>query len=262
MFVLDNPIGADICGMGQVEREQGMRTEKAASGLTSWGVALSAQLFAVAPAITEPFSGYTEDQLPLPQPDPVIQPPGWAFAIWGIIYLWLVAGALYGVLRARHTSDWQAMRPPLIVALLVGAAWLWIANASAIWGTITIFIMAGAAIAALLWSGREDWWWQTAPVGMFAGWLTAASGVSLAVTLAGFGVLGPTAAAIVALIGVITVAVAVLVTRPTAWTYALGAGWALFGVTITALGQDNMVVLVLASAGLAGLAAIAIRGAR
>lgn len=236
-----------------------MSNDQAGSGFLSWGVALSALLFAVAPVITEPFSGYTDDQLLIPQPDPVIQPPGWAFSIWGIIYLWLVAGALYGVLRARRATDWQAMRPPLLVALLVGAAWLWIANTSAIWGTVTIFIMAGAAIAALLWAGRDDWWWQTAPVGLFAGWLTAASGVSLAVTLAGFGVLGPTAAAIVALIGVITVAVAVLVTRPTAWTYALGAGWALFGVAITALGQSNLTILVLAGAGLAGLATIALR---
>ncbi len=228
----------------------------------SWGVAICAILFAGAPFVTEPFSGYTADQLRIPQPDPVIQPPGWAFAIWGLIYLWLVAGALYGVLRAGQRPEWQAMRPPLMVALVIGAAWLWIANASAIWGTVTLFAMAGAAIVALLRTSDVDWWWQTAPVGLFAGWLTAASGVSLAVTLAGFGVLGATSAGIIALVGVIAVAVAVFGAKPTAWTYALGAGWALFGVAITAVEQGNALVLPLAIAGLVGLIWIGVRGWR
>ena len=49
--------------------------------------------FALAPALTNPFTGFTADQLPVPQIDPPIQPAGYAFAIWGLIYLWLIASA-------------------------------------------------------------------------------------------------------------------------------------------------------------------------
>ena len=69
--------------------------------LWAWAVALAALAFAAAPFLAEPFTGYTGDQLPVPQPDPILQPPGWAFSIWGVIYLWLLSGSLYGALRAR-----------------------------------------------------------------------------------------------------------------------------------------------------------------
>ena len=224
----------------------------------SWVVAGLTVTFAVAPFVTEPFSGYTADQLPIPQEDPVIQPPGWAFAIWGVIYTWLVAGAGYGLLRARENPGWFAMRPPLAVALAIGTLWLWVANASAIWGTVTIFMMAGAAILSLLRTTDTDWWWQTVPVALFAGWLTAASGVSAAVTLAGFGVLGAQAAGLASLIVVLVVAIWVQTNKLSVWPYGVGVGWALFGVTMTAFEQSNLVVLVLDLGGLLGLAALVV----
>ena len=225
-----------------------------------WAVALATLAFALAPIVTEPFSGYTANQLPVPQPDPVIQPPGWAFAIWGVIYLWLVIGALYGLFVARTRAGWSAMRPPLFVALVIGTAWLSIANASAIWGTITLILMALAAIAALLRTSGDDWVFQAGPIGLFAGWLTAASGVSLAVTLTGFGVMGAVPAALLALVGVIAVAVAVSAARPRVWTYAIGAGWALFGVVVTGWEQGVMSTLALAAFGLIAVVAIVLRG--
>ena len=233
----------------------------ARTGLWAWAVALAALAFALAPFLTEPFTGYTANQLPVPQPDPMIQPPGWAFAIWGLIYLWLVAGSLYGLLRKRNDAGWDAMRPPLLVALLIGTAWLSIANASAIWGTITLIFMATAAIAALLSASKDDWVWQAGPVGLFAGWLTAASGVSLAVTLSGFEVTGARSAALMALAAVVAVAVAVSALRPRMWSYALGAGWALFGICLTGVEQGETSTLILAVLGLLAVGATVLRGA-
>lgn len=240
--------------------EHDSRAERGA--VWAWAVAGITLAFAAAPFLTEPFSGYTDDQLPIPQPDPVIQPPGWAFGIWGIIYLWLVLGSLYGLFRARKSDAWRAMRPPLFIALLIGTAWLSIATASAIWGTITLFMMAAAAIHALLRTTSDDWAWQTGPVGLFAGWLTAALGVSLAVTLSGFGVMDPSPAALLALSAVIVVAVTVSAARPGAWTYALGAGWALFGVCVTGVEQGSIITLALAALGLVAVAATVLRDLR
>lgn len=98
--------------------------------------------FAISPTFTAPFSGFTPDQLPNPQIDPPIQPEGYAFAIWGLIYTWLIVSAVLGLWKRADAGDWHAARLPLAISLAVGVPWLAIANASAIWATITIIIMA------------------------------------------------------------------------------------------------------------------------
>lgn len=140
------------------------------------------------PAFTNPFMGFTADQLPYPQIDPPVQPAGYAFAIWGLIYSWLVVSAVFGVWKRRSDAAWDHVRAPLMISLAVGTPWLAIANASAVWATITIFIMSAAAIVALIRAPKVDGWWLQAPVGIYAGWLTAASFVSLGSTAAGYGI--------------------------------------------------------------------------
>jgi hypothetical protein len=51
----------------------------------------------------EPFTGFDPDQMPVPVDDPPIQPAGWAFAIWGVIYLWLLASAGFGLFKRDTT---------------------------------------------------------------------------------------------------------------------------------------------------------------
>lgn len=214
--------------------------------------------FAIAPALTEPFTGYTADQLAVPQPNPPIQPPGWAFSIWGVIYAWVLLGTGYGAWRAADAENWGPMRPSFALALALGAVWLAIANASPFWASIVIAVMAASAITALLRAGSMDWMWQVAPVAILAGWLTAATGVSFSVMLAGFGVLGSQVAGVLCLLVVLVVALWV-VSQRAEWPYGFGVGWALFGVCITAYGQDNWVVLALAALGLATLVGLLVQ---
>ncbi len=106
--------------------------------------------FGVAPFVTPPFTGYDPSLFPVRIERPSIQPAGYAFAIWSVIYLWLIAHAVFGLWKRAEDPAWDAVRLPLTVAVLVGAVWLSIAGQSPIWGTVTIWIMAGAAILAFL----------------------------------------------------------------------------------------------------------------
>jgi hypothetical protein len=63
----------------------------------------------------------------VPVDDPPIQPAGWAFAIWGVIYLWLVASAGYGLFKRDVDPGWDATRWPLFVSLGIGASWIAVA---------------------------------------------------------------------------------------------------------------------------------------
>lgn len=218
--------------------------------------------FAVAPAITEPFTGFRPDQLPIPQTDPPIQPAGWAFSIWGLIYGWLIVSAVFGVLRRGDDPDWDRVRAPLAVTLAVGTAWLAIANASAIWATITIAIMAAGAIAALIRSPAADRWWLRAPVAVLAGWLTAATFVSLGATAAGHGLFaGPAGWAVIGILAALAIALAVLRAVPGATEYALTLVWALGAIAIKNAGALP-VITALAVAGAVVLLAVAALGLR
>ncbi|MFZ3583849.1 hypothetical protein ACOI1H_16980 [Loktanella sp. DJP18] len=208
--------------------------------------------FAAAPLFSGDFTGFAENQLPVPQIDPPVQPAGYAFSIWGLIYAWLVAAAVYGLIYKADDPDWNAARVPLCVSLGVGVPWLLIAQISAIWATITIFIMAAAAIAALHRTPAIENWWMRAPIALYAGWLTAASFVSLATTLAGYGILmGGYGWAFAGIAGALIVAV--LTYRRTTTPLYLGAViWALVGIVVNN-GMTNFLVTALAITGIVTL---------
>ena len=211
--------------------------------------------FALAPLVTSPFTGFTADQLPNPQINPPVQPAGYAFAIWGLIYLWLIASALFGVVKRPADPAWNRARGPLIISLAIGTPWLAIANASAIWATITIFLMAATAIAALIHAPKSDRWFFAVPVGIYAGWLTAASFVSLGSTAAGYGVItGQLGWAYLGIIGALIVAVPVYL-RSRQPAYALTVIWALVGIVI-ANASATLTVAALAAAGIVVLLAL------
>lgn len=218
--------------------------------------------FVGSPALTTPFSGFEADQLPIPQIDPPIQPEGYAFAIWGLIYGWLVVSAVYGQWKRHHSPEWDKARLPLLISLAIGTPWLAVANASAVWATVMIFGMAGFAIAALLAAPRADRWWFQAPVGIYAGWLTAASFVSLGSTAAGFGLV--TDAMGWAYLGIglaLITALVVQLQAPQAPEYGLTVIWALVGIVV-ANGYTLPGVSMTAIAGIAVMGAAIILGQR
>ena len=140
---------------------------------------LAALAFAVSPLLSAGFNGFEPGQFPVPQDDPPVQPAGYAFSIWGLIYLWLIAGAAIGFLRHAQAPGWQAMRPALILSLGAGAFWLPLAQVSVLWATALIVFMLITALAALLLAGREDRLWLREPIGLYAGWLTGVQRVEV-----------------------------------------------------------------------------------
>jgi hypothetical protein len=197
------------------------------------------------------FRGYTAAQLPLFDAAPPIQPAGWAFAIWGVIYAWLVASAGFGLLKRAESPDWAGHRAPLTASMALGAGWLWVAVADAVLATVMIWAMLALALRALARAPRRDPWLGRVPIGLYAGWLTAASCVSLGVTLAGFGLLPSGRVAALALIPVAALIAAAVVWRQApAGGYAAAAIWALGGIVAANWGRDPLV------AGLAGALAL------
>ena len=145
---------------------------------------------------------------------------------------------------------------PLTVAIAVGVVWLWIAGQSAIWGTVTIWIMAGTALAAFVRAPTEpDRWLLSGPLAIFAGWLTAAAAVSTGVLIAGYGVLSNTTSALAMLSLVLGIALVVQNRKPRMPVYGLTVIWALVGVIVVNQGDNALV------AGAAAVGAVVMLGA-
>ena len=212
-------------------------------------LAVAALAFAAAP-LAMPFQGFDPNLFPVPQDDPPVQPAGYAFAIWGPIYLWLVVAAGFGLFARSGAPGWDAPRWPLIGSLIIGAAWLGVAQVSAVWAAVLIWIMLLAALAALYRTPPTDRWLLREPVALYAGWLTAASWVSIGLLGAGYGIaMGAFGWAILCVLGALIMALAVLQTVPSTVMYGGGVIWALIGVAVANFGGAwSLVVLSLAGA--------------
>ena len=216
---------------------------------------LFAVLFALSPLARGGFNGFTPDQFPVVQHRWPVQPAGWAFSIWGLIYLWLIAGSVWGLLKAPYDPEWQRMRRPLLVSLIVGTFWIAAANASPILATAMIVVMVVAAIIAFLRAGHGQPFWQVGPVGLYAGWLTAATGVAIAVLLSGYGIMSARPAAMLLIVVVLALALWVQSRRPSGVTYPIAVAWALIGIVAANWGSGHSHVAFLAGLGIVALAA-------
>lgn len=211
--------------------------------------------FAVLSYAAPEFQGFTADQLPVPQPRPAVQPAGFAFAIWGVIWVSLIFSAGFGLLKRADAPDWDPYRLPLTFSAILGAGWLWTAvNASPVLTTLMIFVMLALALWALLRLPSRDRGWAAGPVGLYAGWLTAAGFVSLGVILAGYGILPSDRVAAWAMIPLaLGLAAWVMRARQVSLTYPLALGWGLLGIAANNTDR-NPEVLALAMLGIAALA--------
>lgn len=198
--------------------------------------------FAVAPFVIPPFMGYDPGIFPVRIDRPSVQPAGYAFAIWGLIYLWLILHAAFGLIMRRDNPAFTKPALPLAIAVALGTVWLAIALAAPIAATLVIIGMAALAIYAyLIADPDQDRWLLAAPLAIFAGWLTAAAAVSSGVILAGHGVLSDSGAALVMLIIVLVVAISVQTTRPKMPVYGATVIWASIGIVVANWGLNPTV---------------------
>ncbi len=65
------------------------------------------------PFFTPEFGGFDPNLYPVPQEYPPAQPAGYAFAIWGLIYVWLIAHGAFGLFARAKDPVWDAGRPPV-----------------------------------------------------------------------------------------------------------------------------------------------------
>lgn len=143
--------------------------------------------------------------------DSTLRAAGYAFAIWGLIYLGLALYALYQAIAPRAASQLlQRFGWPSAIAMVGCGAWLLAAAANWPWVTVAIIVISALALIIPLLSGRviSSVWnivFIVAPLGMLAGWLTIASALNTLTVLTAQGYITHDAAPLWAAYGVAAV---------------------------------------------------------
>lgn len=191
--------------------------------------------------------------------DDTLRVAGYAFAIWGVIYTWLLVYAVRQALPQTGESLLiNRLGWPSVVAQL-GIGW-WVVAAALDWEAATVVLIFTALAALLiplllnageiraLRRGDRDRWMTVWPLTLLAGWLTVAAPLNL-ITVATSndalpGMLAPTSWAILAIVVVTVVALGVTV-RLRTLAYGLPIAWGLLGAFVAE--QDGNPMLAYAA---------------
>ncbi len=120
----------------------------------------------------------------------LITPANYAFAIWGVIYLGLIAFGIYQALPAqRSNSRLQRLRAPIIWSSIFQIVWVYLFLSRMFWvSVIGIVAILVNLIAAFVWMQRERFsrrekWLVQHPISIYLGWISVATIVNVASAL-------------------------------------------------------------------------------
>lgn len=227
---------------------------------------VAAALFAVGTPIVQWLTGTIavgESQL-VNDGDQTLEAAGYAFSIWSVIYLGLLACAVYQARPStRETPGLRMLGWPSVVAMTGCGAWLIATTYDAKWATVAIIVVSAAALCIPLSKrypvqDRKDFWLVAAPLSLLAGWLTIASAINTLTVLTGEGYIDDASAPASATGGVIAVLLIgmMLTAASKNWIYPLPIAWGLVAVAV-AEQLDRPMVAMLSLAAAAALLATA-----
>lgn len=133
-------------------------------------------------------TGAVSDASPTP-----VTPAGWAFSIWSVIFVGVLAAAAWQALPARRGPRYDGLGAPFVAANLLNGLWQipWLTGR---FGLAALVI--GGILASLVWlyvrldrmglRGAERWWLGV-PVALFLAWLTVAAPLNLTIWLRDLG---------------------------------------------------------------------------
>jgi len=177
----------------------------------------------------------------------IITPAGYAFSIWSLIYLGLIAFSIYQAL-AGNLGRFSGVRTLFIASCVLNCAWIYFWHHGNI-GTCAILILALAGVLIVLITKFEvtantvEALIVKGTFGIYAGWVTVASIVNVFVYLKLIG----SGAAESVLLGVAGVVLATAAAIAATWKlanylYPLAVAWALTAIAINQSGKTGLVI--------------------
>jgi hypothetical protein len=193
----------------------------------------------------QPFNGQSMGYVSGKYPS-LLTPAGYAFSIWGLIFLTLAIYAVWQLLPAQRTNPLpDAVAKPLTLVNVATAAWVVLfAYEHIAWcAVLMLIILAGLILtygrAQYMVSGGGAPKWASLPFALYLGWISVAAPVNVTIGLRALGWETPTNVTVV-----ITLVLLVAITALSLWvsqtfadaTVALVVAWALVAVWVARRG--------------------------
>lgn len=196
----------------------------------------------------------------------LITPAGYAFTIWSLIYLGLIAFGIYQALPS-NTTRFSSFRTVYILSCAANCAWLyfWHQEAMLICAAIIFLLLATLAFINIKLKTTDltgEFWLVKFPFGLYFGWVTTAAILNVAVALVYLQVQvsGSFAVFSAAILIFIATALGVIIRfKLNNAFYPLAIAWALTAIAVKQSGQTLIVaasavgVIVLLIAALSSL---------
>ena len=178
-----------------------------------------------------------------------ITPAGYAFAIWSLIYLGMIAFSIYQALPL-NAERFRAIRRVYILSCVANCAWLYFWHREMIvvcLAVILILLGTLAFINAKLQNTETyaEFWLVKAPFGIYFGWVTAATILNATIALVYLNIQVSDSMAVIlgAVLILIAAALGVIIRwRLTNYFYPLALAWALTAIAVKQSGQTLIVV--------------------
>ena len=177
----------------------------------------------------------------------VITPAGYAFSIWSLIYLGLLAFSVYQALPG-NLGRYGGVRTLFIASCVLNCGWIYFWHHGYI-GVCSLLIVALAAVLIVIASrflvtvSPAEKLAVKATFGLYAGWVTVASFVNIFVYLRSIGSEASDSHAFGVAAVVIATAAAVAVTwKLSNYLYPLAVAWALTAIAVNQSGKTAIVV--------------------
>lgn len=178
-----------------------------------------------------------------------ITPAGYAFAIWSLIYIGMIAFSIYQILP-KNIERLGSFRRIYILSCVANCAWLYFWHQEAVvvcLGIISILLGTLAIINVKLKTteSNADFWLMKFPFGIYFGWVTAATILNATIALVSLKVQLPASTVSYIAAGLILTAATlgvIIRLKLKNYFYPLAIAWALTAIAVKQSGQTLIVV--------------------
>lgn len=183
-----------------------------------------------------PTNGAISDQYPT-----LIVAAGYAFSIWGVIFLLDVIYGTWQLSERGTDARARALRPWTAAAFALTSAWMIVFSLQWFWLALAIIWTSLACLVYVAWRLSKSVryatapWWQWVPLSLHAGWVSLAAFLNIAQVIVAYKLLSvthmlPWTLVLFALVAVLLL-IALANMRGNPW-YAVAAIWGLIGVYV------------------------------